>query len=91
MLALRRRALALELGPRKIRVYAVSPGPVPTRAASGLEDFDELMQAAAARAPLGRLVTLDEIGALTAFLASPAASGMTGQTLYVDAGDHATR
>ena len=85
------RYMALELGPRKIRVYAVSPGPVPTRAASGLEDFDELMQAAAARAPLGRLVTLDEIGALTAFLASPAASGMTGQTLYVDAGDHATR
>lgn len=83
------RYLAVELGPANIRVHAVSPGPVPTRAASGLEAFDELMQDAQQRSPLRRLVTLDEIGALVNFLASPAASGMTGQTLFVDAGHHA--
>jgi enoyl-[acyl-carrier protein] reductase I len=82
------RYLAVELGPANIRVHAVSPGPIPTRAASGLEDFDALMRDARERSPLRRLVTLDEIGALAAFLASPAASGMTGQTLYVDAGHH---
>lgn len=82
------RYLAVELGPGNIRVHAISPGPIPTRAASGLEDFDALMRDARERSPLRRLVTLDEIGALAAFLASPAASGMTGQTLYVDAGHH---
>ncbi|MDC8784195.1 enoyl-ACP reductase FabI [Roseateles koreensis] len=83
------RYLAMELGPRNIRVHAVSPGPIATRAASGLEDFEALMEDARARSPLGRLVTLAEIGALAAFLASPAAAGMTGQTLFVDAGHHA--
>ncbi len=85
------RYLALELGPQGIRVHALSPGPVPTRAASGLQDFDQLMAQAQAQAPLRRLVTLDEIGALAAFLASPGASGMSGQTLYVDGGLHAVR
>lgn len=85
------RYLAVELGPRGIRVHAVSPGPIPTRAASGLEDFDGLMAQAREHSALRRLVTLEEIGALTAFLASDAASGMTGQTLYVDAGCHAMR
>lgn len=83
------RYLAVDLGPSNIRVHAISPGPIPTRAASGLEAFDALMRDAQQRSPLRRLVTLDEIGALATFLASPAASGMTGQTLFVDAGHHA--
>lgn len=85
------RYLAVELGPRNVRVHAVSPGPVPTRAASGLLAFDDLMTRSAQAAPLRRLVTLDEIGRCVAFLVSPDASGMTGQTLYVDAGVHAVR
>ncbi len=83
------RYMALELGPKNIRVHAVSPGPILTRAASGIEDFDELMDRARAKAPLGRLVTLQEIGRLTSFLCSDASSGMTGQTIYVDGGCHA--
>jgi len=83
------RYLALELGPRGIRVHAVSPGPIHTRAASGIDHFDELVASALAKAPLGRLVSLDEIAHLSTFLCSDAAGGMTGQTLYVDAGAHA--
>jgi enoyl-[acyl-carrier protein] reductase I len=83
------RYLAVDLGPKGIRVHAVSPGPLPTRAASGIAEFDALMAQAQAKAPLKRLVTLEEIGALTAFLCSPASSGMTGQTIFVDAGCHA--
>ncbi len=83
------RYLAVDLGSKGIRVHAVSPGPIPTRAASGIAEFDTLMAQAQAKAPLQRLVTLEEIGALTAFLCSPAASGMTGQTIFVDAGCHA--
>ncbi|TWH63913.1 enoyl-[acyl-carrier-protein] reductase [NADH] [Azomonas agilis] len=85
------RYMALELGPKNIRVHAVSPGPLPTRAASGLPQFDQLMSRMASEAPLGRLVTLDEVGGCVAFLVGPDASGMTGQTLYVDAGVHAVR
>lgn len=84
------RYLAMELGPQGIRVHAVSPGPILTRAASGIAAFDELMDSAVRRSPMQRLVTLDEIAQLCAFLASDAASGMTGQTIYVDAGCHAT-
>jgi enoyl-[acyl-carrier protein] reductase I len=80
------RYMAFELGARGIRVHAISPGPVPTRAASGLQDFDKLMAEAAKKSPLGRLVSLEEVSALTTFLCSPASSGMTGQTIYVDAG-----
>jgi len=83
------RYLAQELGEQNIRVHAVSPGPIATRAASGIAHFDELLANAQQRAPLRRLVTLDEIAQLCMFLCSPAASGMTGQTIYVDAGCHA--
>ena len=83
------RYMAMELGPKNIRVHAVSPGPILTRAASGIASFDELMATAQAKAPLQRLVTLDEIAQLSAFLCTDAASGMTGQTIYVDAGVHA--
>lgn len=80
------RYMAAELGPQKIRVHAVSPGPILTRAASGIQGFDELMQMAKDRSPLGRLVTIEEVANLTAFLCAPESSGMTGQTIYVDAG-----
>ena len=83
------RYMAMELGPQRIRVHAVSPGPILTRAASGIADFDELMANAIRKAPLGRLVSLEEISQLCAFLCSDAASGMTGQTIYVDGGCHA--
>lgn len=83
------RYMALELGPQNIRVHAVSPGPIPTRAASGIEAFDALMQHNIRKAPLGRLVSLEEIANLSTFLCTDAASGMTGQTIYVDAGSHA--
>jgi len=83
------RYMAVELGPRGIRVHAVSPGPILTRAASGIASFDELMHNAMLKSPMNRLVTLDEIAQLCAFLCSNESSGMTGQTLYVDAGCHA--
>jgi enoyl-[acyl-carrier protein] reductase I len=83
------RYMALELGPQRIRVHAVSPGPIMTRAASGIAAFDELLDNATRKAPLGRLVTLDEISQLSMFLCADASSGMTGQTIFVDAGCHA--
>jgi len=82
------RYLATELGAKGTRVHAISPGPMPTRAASGLLEFDTLMEKAIERSPLKRLVSLDEVGQLAAFLISNASSGMTGQTLYVDGGYH---
>lgn len=82
------RYLATELGPRGIRVNAVSPGPLATRAASGISGFDQLLAQATARAPLRRPVDIDDVGALCAFLAGDGARAMTGGTLYVDAGYH---
>lgn len=82
------RYLAAELGEKNIRVYALSPGPLKTRAASGIKEFDELMASAMARAPSKRLVDIAEIGRVVAFLVSGGASGMTGDTIYVDGGLH---
>lgn len=82
------RYMAAELGPRGIRVHAVSPGPLATRAASGIRDFDQLMERVGSRAPARRLVTIEEVGAACAFLASPYAAAMTGETLYIDGGYH---
>ncbi|AGH53192.1 TPA: enoyl-ACP reductase FabI [Legionella pneumophila subsp. pneumophila] len=80
------RYLAMELGSKKIRVNAISPGPISTRAASGLADFDKLMEKAANEAPLHQLVTIEAIGEMAAFLVSDKAVSITGQILYVDAG-----
>ncbi len=82
------RYLASELGPRGIRVNTVSPGPLATRAASGIPAFDALLANAIRRAPLRHAVTVDDVGALCAFLVSDAARAITGDTLYVDAGYH---
>ena len=82
------RYLAAELGEKDIRVFAVSPGPLKTRAASGIAQFDELVEAAVARSPARRLVDIAEVGRVVAFLVGGAASGMTGDTIYVDAGLH---
>ena len=78
--------LSAELGSRHIRVNALSTGPVKTRAASGLTDFDQLMEQAAGKAPLHQLVTLEQIGEMATFLVSDNAKQVTGQTVYVDAG-----
>ena len=82
------RYVATELGPKGIRVHALSPGPLATRAASGIRDFDELMARVATRAPARRLVTIEEVGAASVFLASDYGAAMTGETLYIDGGFH---
>ena len=80
------RYLALELGPRRIRVHAISPGPLKTRAASGLKDFEVLLTEAAEKAPLGELVDIMDVGYTCAYLATPFAHRITGGTVYVDGG-----
>lgn len=80
------RYLAYELSPRRIRVHAISPGPLQTRAASGLKDFDRLLSDAVHRAPLGAHLDVLDIGFACAYLASPYAQHMTGSTLFVDGG-----
>jgi enoyl-[acyl-carrier protein] reductase I len=82
------RYLAAELGPKGIRVHAISPGPLATRAASGIPDFDELLDKAKAKAPARSLVSIEDVGLATAFLAHDAARLITGETLYVDGGYH---
>ena len=82
------RYVASELGPKNIRVHAVSPGPLATRAASGVSEFDSLLDKAARQSPTRRLVTVDDVGMTCAFLVHDAAHAMTGQVLYVDGGYH---
>lgn len=82
------RYLAYELGPKGIRVHAISPGPLKTRAASGLPEFDELLNKAAAKAPARMLAGIDDVGLATAYLATDAAKLITGNTVYVDGGYH---
>src|SRR5262245_19618290 len=82
------RYMAAELGPKGIRVHAISPGPLATRAASGIPEFDALLDKAKAKAPARSLVSIDDVGVATAFLAHDAARLITGETLYVDGGYH---
>ncbi|MBS1190498.1 MAG: short-chain dehydrogenase [Rhodocyclaceae bacterium] len=80
------RYLAYELGPRRIRVHAISPGPLKTRAASGLKGFDLMLNEAEQRAPLGELIDIMDVGYTCAFLATPFARRLSGETLYIDGG-----
>ncbi len=82
------RYVAAELGPKGIRVNAISPGPLATRAASGIPEFDALLDKAKGKAPARSLVSIDDVGVATAFLAHDAARLITGDTLYVDGGYH---
>ena len=82
------RYIAAELGPKGIRVHAISPGPLATRAASGIPEFDELLNMAQEAAPTRSLVSIDDVGMATAFLAHDAARLITGDTIYIDGGYH---
>jgi len=82
------RYMAAELGPKGIRVHAISPGPLATRAASGITDFDDLLDKARTKAPTRSLVSIEDVGIATAFLAHDAARLITGATLYIDGGYH---
>lgn len=80
------RYAAAELGPKGISVHALSPGPLKTRAASGIGHFDELLDQAASRAPMHHLVTIDDVGAMAVFLASDEARNLTGGVHDIDGG-----
>lgn len=82
------RALAVELGPKGIRVNAISPGPLQTRAGSGIAHFDELIDAARSRAPEQTLVTIKDVGDVAVMLASDGMGRVTGDVTYVDGGLH---
>jgi enoyl-[acyl-carrier protein] reductase I len=82
------RYLAAELGPKGIRVHAISPGPLATRAASGIPHIDDLIEKTRVKAPARSLVSIDDVGLAVAFLAHDAARLITGDTLYVDGGYH---
>jgi enoyl-[acyl-carrier protein] reductase I len=80
------RYLAYELGPKGVRVHPVSPGPLKTRAASGLKDFNLMLNEAASKAPLGELIDIMDVGWTCAYLATPFAHRLTGDTVYIDSG-----
>jgi len=80
--------MAAELGEKAIRVNALSPGPLMTRAASGIDHFDDLMAQAAERAPTHHLATVEDVGAYAAFLASDESKNITGGVHYIDGGYH---
>jgi enoyl-[acyl-carrier protein] reductase I len=80
------RYLASDLGPKGIRVNAISAGPIKTLAARGISNLGEMLKAHAERAPLRRNVDPAEVGSTAAFLLSNAGSGITGETIYVDCG-----
>jgi len=80
--------IAAELGPKGISVHALSPGPLKTRAASGIDRFDEMLEQAAASAPMHQLVSIEQVGAYAAFLASEEAGNITGGVHYIDGGYH---
>ncbi len=80
------RYLAAELGPQGIRVHDVSPGPLPTRAGSGIDHFNDLMKSAEERSPLRHLARKEDVGALVALLVSEHGQSMTGNSIFVDSG-----
>uniref|UniRef100_E6VDY9 Enoyl-[acyl-carrier-protein] reductase [NADH] n=1 Tax=Rhodopseudomonas palustris (strain DX-1) TaxID=652103 RepID=E6VDY9_RHOPX len=82
------RYMAAELAPKKIRAHALSPGPLMTRAASGIARFDELLERTRARLPAHRLVSIEDVGAVAAFLVGDTARSLTGNIEYIDAGYH---
>jgi len=82
------RYMASELGPKGIRIHAISPGPLKTRAASGINEFDRLLEKAQEKAPARSLVSIDDVGIAVAFFATDAAKLITGETLYIDGGYH---
>ncbi len=82
------RYMAVELGGKNIRVNTISPGPIRTRAASGVKNFETSIEHAEARAPLLRLAGIDDVGSLAAFLVGDGARTITGELFHVDAGYH---
>lgn len=83
------RSLVVEIGPKQIRVNAISPGPLKTRAGSGIAHFDELIDAARKRTPKQDLVTIEDVGHMAVMLASDGAKRVSGDIIYVDEGSHA--
>lgn len=82
------RYAAAELGPEGIRVNAISPGPIATRAGGGIDHFSDMLAEAAAKAPEHHLATTEDVGGLAAFLVSDAAKKITGTIIPVDGGQH---